>query len=328
MTHLYRIILFLSVFFIAIDAGYASVTEVSVIKSQDLPIYQQAYEGFKSVYTGKTREFDLKGDPDEAEKVVMAIKKDPPELILAIGLLAVRVARENFTQIPVIFCMVYDPARLSISGENITGVSLETYPSETFVRIKDFFPKAKRIGVLFDPKKTGRTVSQAISAAHKLGLSLITEEVHSAKLVPYSIRAIQNKIDLLWLIPDSTVVTAESLDFILLTALENNLPVISFTDDMVRRGAVMAISPDYRGVGEQAGHLAAEVLKGKKPGNMPVSFARRIRTLINPDAARKLGIKIKPESIYSLTYKIDLYSPSNNVRNIPENINPGDKIYE
>lgn len=328
MTPLYRILLFISVCFIAIDTCYASVTQVSVIMSQDLPVYQQAYEGFKGVYSGKIRVFNLKGDPDEADKVVMAIKEDPPELILAIGLLATRVARENFTQIPVIFCMVYDPVRLSVPGENITGVSLETYPSETFVRIKDFFPKAKRIGVLFDPKKTGRTVSQAISAAHKLGLSLITEEVNSAKLVPYAFRSIQNKIDLLWLIPDSTVVTAESMDFILLKALENRIPVISFTDDMVRRGAVMAISPDYRGVGEQAGLLAAEVLKGKSPGKIPVSFVSRIRTLINPDAARKLGIEIKRGSVYSLSYKIDLYSPSNNVRNLPENIDPGTKIYE
>ena len=306
---LYRIILFLCILFIGIDVCNASETEIAVIKSQDLPIYQQAYDGFKKVFSGKAREYDLKGNIDESDEVVITIKENPPDIILAIGLLAARVAKENFPQTPVIFCMVYDPLRLSLSGDNISGISLETPPSDTFQRIRDFFPQAKRVGVLFDPKKTGKMVNQAIGTAQKFGFSLVPEEVNSAKHLPDALRTLQNKIDLLWMIPDSTVVTAESGDFIFMTALQSNIPVISFSEDMVRKGAIIAIAPDYRAVGEQAGRMAIEVLKGKKAGKIPVSFANKIRTLVNPGLAKKIGIGINRESSRALSYQIEFYSP-------------------
>lgn len=328
MNKLYRIIFFLSVFFIGIDICYAGETEIAVIKSQNIPIYQQAYNGFKMIYSGKTREFDLKGNPDEADEVVIAIKENPPDMILAIGLLAARVAKESFSQTPVIFCMVYDPLRLSLSGDNISGISLETEPSDTFQRIKDFFPQARRVGVLFDPKKSGKMVNQAVGIAQKFGFSLITEEVNSAKLLPNALRALQSRIDLLWMIPDSTVVTAESMDFIFMTALQNNIPVISFSEDMVRKGAILAITPDYRAVGEQAGRMAAEVLKGKKAGKIPVSFANKIRTLVNPGLAKKIGRDINMDSSHLLSYQVEFYSYEKSVRNIPENKKIKNKVYE
>lgn len=325
----YRLILIISIVYFVASIGTALSAEIAVIKSQDLPIYQQALDGFKKIYRGKTREYDLKGRPDESAEIIMAIKRDPPDLILTIGLLAARMAKENFPQTPIVFCMVYDPVRLSLSGENITGVSLETNPMETLIRIKDFFPGLKRIGVLFDPVKSGKTVNQAMIAAQRSGLTLVTEEVTSGKQVPDALRVIQNKIDLLWMIPDSTVVTAESIDFIFLTALENNTPVISFSDEMVRKGAVMAILPDYRAVGEQAGRLVIDVLKGKSPAKIPVSFAEKIRTLLNPGIAKKMGIELNKDHVRSSkSYKIESYTPEKNVSNLQRQLNKKKNNYE
>lgn len=328
MNHKFRIILIFFIFYFAVSAGTALCYEIAVIKSQELPIYQQALDGFKKIYQGKISEYDLKGRPDESADIIIALKKDPPDLILSIGLYAARMAKENFPQTPVVYCMVYDPVRLSLSGENITGVSLETNPMDTFERIKDFIPSTKRIGVIFDPVKSAKTLNQAMIAAHRSGLTLIAEEVSSEKQIPDALRAIQNKIDLLWIIPDSTVVTAESIDFIFLTALENNTPVISFSDEMVRKGAVMAILPDYRSVGEQAGRMAIDILRGKKPAKIPVSNAEKIRTLINPGIAKKIGIEINTAHVRSSKpYRIELYTPPKNVGNIQHQLKTK-KIYE
>ncbi|MBI5192072.1 MAG: ABC transporter substrate-binding protein [Nitrospirae bacterium] len=328
MNNKLRIILIFSVFYFAVSVGTAFCSEIAVIKSQDLPIYQQALDGFKKIYRGKVSEYDLKGRPDESADIIIALKKDPPDLILTIGLYAARMAKENFSQTPVVYCMVYDPLRLSLSGGNITGVSLETNPMDTFMRIKDFFPSSKRIGVLFDPVKSGKTVNQAMIAAQRSGLTLIAEEVTSEKQIPDALRAIQHKIDLLWMIPDSTVVTAESIDFIFLTALENNTPVISFSDEMVRKGAVMAILPDYHSVGEQAGRLAIDILRGKSPAKIPVTLSEKIRTLINPGIAKKIGIEINADHVRSTkSYRIELYTPETNVGKIQRQSNTK-KIYE
>ena len=131
--------------------------EVTVIKSQDLSIYQEALDGFKEVYKGEMEEFDLKGDREETKEVVAYLKKVPPKIILAVGLLAARVAQEEFPEIPIIFCMVLNPERFFLSAKNMTGVSLNVPLSVVFQKIGEMFPSRKKLGVLFDPKKTGRS---------------------------------------------------------------------------------------------------------------------------------------------------------------------------
>ena len=72
--------------------------EVSIITSQDLPIYEQAYEGFNHIYKGETIRYDLKGNLRESDKIIRKISDEPPDLIVAIGLLAATVAKENFSK--------------------------------------------------------------------------------------------------------------------------------------------------------------------------------------------------------------------------------------
>lgn len=297
-------ILFFFIFILLIllpVASKPSAEELTVIKSQDLPIYQQALEGFKKVYKGRLREFDLKGDPQEAEKIIKELNKHPTDLIIAIGLLASRVAKEDIKQTPIIFCMVFDPERFSLSNskEKITGVTLEIPLHDLFSRIRDLFPEIKKIGVLYDPKKSRRMISQAKDAAGPLGFSLLAAEVHSEKGLPAAFRGLLGKIDLLWMIPDSTVVTPESLDFILLTSFENNLPIITFSDDLVKRGAVAAFSPDYQAIGEEAGHLALRVLGGEDPSRIPIRQAPKIRLSVNLKTTKKMGIQFNSKVIQS-----------------------------
>ncbi|MFQ5779424.1 MAG: ABC transporter substrate-binding protein [Nitrospiria bacterium] len=283
------------VLFSCLDASQVDGAEIGLLKSQDLPIYREALEGIKKVYRGDLREFDLKADPQESQRVVMALKRDPPDLILTIGLWATRVAKENFQQTPIIFSMVFDPDRFSLSGENITGVTLEVSASEVFSRIRDLFPEVKRIGVLYNPKKTGERIEQAEKAARVLGVSLISVPVRSEKDVPEGLRTLQPQIDLLWLVPDSTVVTPESVDFLLLTSFENNIPIVTFSDGFVRRGAAASFSPDYRAVGEQSARLALSVLQGENPVRLSIRPTEKIRLSFNVKIVKKMGIRFNPK---------------------------------
>ena len=98
--------------------------EIAVLRSQDLPIYQQALDGFQDVYEGEITEYSLQGNPQEAEKIVLSIKKQKPDVVLAIGLLAARAAKEYIEDTPIIFCMVLSPERYSLRGRYITGALL------------------------------------------------------------------------------------------------------------------------------------------------------------------------------------------------------------
>jgi len=279
------------VLFSSLNASQVEGADIALLKSQDLPTYREAVEGIKKVYGEDLREFDLKADLQESERVVMALKKDPPDLILTIGLWATRIAKKNFQQIPIIFSMVFDPARFSISGENITGVTLQVSTSEVLSRIRDLFPEVKKIGVLYNPKKTGEQIQKAQKAAVALGVSLISVPTHSGKDVPENLRTLQPKIDLLWLVPDSTVVTPESVDFLLLTSFENNIPIVTFSDGFVRRGAAASFSADYQAVGEQSARLAMSILQGEDPAQLPIQSSEKIRLSFNLKIVKKMGVR-------------------------------------
>ena len=251
---------------------------------------------------------------EESGRVVREINRHPPDLILTVGLLATMAAKDNFQRTPIVYCMVFNPDRFSISGNNLTGVSLNISSFEAIRRLRELFPAANRIGILYDPAKSKRTVEKDMQIAHTWGFTLTTKEVSSIKEMPDAFREIQNEIDLLWLIPDSTVVTPESLEFIFLKSFENRIPVIAFSKELLSRGAVLTFSPDYHSVGVEAGQLANHILQGKSPADKPVSSVKKLHTSINLMVAKKLGIEIDREAMYSMRDQIEIFTPPMNTR--------------
>lgn len=300
--------------FVPFAEGYALGKEIAVVTSQELPIYLEAVAGIKSIYDGRIREYDLKGDLEEAGRIVREISRHPPDLIITVGLLATVVARDNFQRTPIVYCMVINPDRFSLSGNNLTGVSLNISSFEAIRRLRELFPEAKKIGILYDPAKTKKTVEKDMQIAQTWGFTLTTKEVSSIKEMPDAFREIQNEIDLLWLIPDSTVVTPESLEFIFLKSFENRIPVIAFSKELLSRGAVLTFTPDYHSIGVEAGQVAKQILQGKSPADKPVSSVQKLHTSINLMVAKKMGIKIDLEAMYSMRNQIEIFTPPMNTR--------------
>ncbi len=270
---------------------------ISVITSQDLPVYEQAYEGFINIYKGEIRRYDLQGSITESKNIIRKIREEPPDLIVAIGLLAAAVAKENFRKIPIIFCAVVGPERFSLTGDNITGVVLNVSVNETLSQIRNLLPDSRIMGVPYDPLKSRETIKEAEKFGKILGISLIPQKVSSERGLPSAMRSILQKSDLLWIIPDSTIVTPDSIDYILSNTLEEGIPVITFSEDLLKKGALVAISPDYAAIGEQAGHLVLSFLGGKSPGRLFIQPANKIRLIINQKMAKKLGLKLNIESV-------------------------------
>jgi len=284
-------------FFILLTPALLFGVEISIITSQELPIYEKTYEGFNNVYKGETRRYDLKGDLMESEKVVRQIKEQPPELIVAIGLLAATVAKENFRKTPIVFCSVFNPERYSLVGDYITGITLNTPVIETLSQIRNLFPDARKIGVLYDPRKNRRTLKQTENLGKTMGFSLIKQKVTSEMDLPNAIRSILVKADLLWIIPDSTILTSDAIDYILMNSFEDRIPIVTFSEDLVKKGALVAFSPDYVSIGEQAARLVLSILSGKKPDNLFIQPAEKNRLIINQKIANKLGLKLNTEAI-------------------------------
>ncbi|MGH7235103.1 MAG: ABC transporter substrate-binding protein, partial [Nitrospiraceae bacterium] len=153
------------------------------------------------------------------------------------------------------------------------------------------------LGVLYDPAKTASLIDEARSQAKRLGIELVARQVPSEKEVPAALRAILPQIEALWLVPDATVLTDESLSFILGTALDSNVPAIGFSNEFVRRGALLGLYVKYDDLGRQASRLAKKIFGGQDFSSIATIPTERLRLSLNLKTAKFLGISIPPDVV-------------------------------
>ena len=187
--------------------------------------------------------------------------------------------------------MVLNPETM-LPGENITGVSMNIPQEKQLTTLLKILPNLKNIGLLYDPERTGQLVKNAQDAAGKSGIKLIASEIHSSKDVSSLIINMQEKIDLFWMIPDLTVITPETVEFLLLFSLENQIPLLAFSDKYVELGALLSIGIDPFDIGRQAGEMAKMILAGTEIKNVKQVDARKPVISLNLKIARKLGMNI------------------------------------
>ncbi|WP_454063984.1 ABC transporter substrate-binding protein [Candidatus Nitrospira salsa] len=270
---------------------------VVIVQSSDIKSYDQTVKAFLKNISPTVRHVErlsLHGDLTHGEPIVKKVRSLQADIIVAVGLKAALVVRQGLPSIPSIFCMVLDPVKYNLTKSHMAGIALEIPFEDQIQSLQDVVPTVKRVGVIYNSQKTGRIVQKATSQANALGMELVSRMVSSEKDVPASLRAIVHNIDALWLLPDSTVVTPESFDFLLRTTLEANIPVIGFSSDLVRKGALLSVHFNYEDVGKQASRLAEKFLTGQKFTPGVVLSPEPLRLAINLKTANFLGITVAP----------------------------------
>ena len=287
-------LLLLTSFYISIvTAGEKTVT---IIQSQQIAAYNEAVKGFKEACRGKNiaikEIYDLKGDIEEGKKIVQDIKANKPNLILAVGVLAATLVKEQFPEIPIIFCMVVNHYRFNLQGNNITGISVEASVEDQFIILRNLLGAYKNLGVIYDITKTGKIISEAETIAKTLGFNLIKSEVTSEKEVIPVLENIIKKIEALWIIPDSTVITKNTLEAISRMALDHHIPTFCTSEAIVKTGALISISPDYTYTGLQAAQIAQILLNNPGTPSMGIKNPEKLRLTLNTQTAESVGINL------------------------------------
>ncbi len=276
----------------------AKENTVIIIQSQQIVAYNEAVKGFQEGCKGKNisirATYNLNGDAEEGKRIIQNIKgkKSKPDLILAVGILAATIVKDQFTNIPIIFCMVINHERFNLQGVNVTGISSEASVEDQFAVLKEFFGAHKNIGVIYDPTKTGKIISEATHIAKKFEFNLITKEVDSENKATSVLNTIIRKIDILWIIPDGTVITKNSLDTILKGTLKYNLPTFCTSSAIVKAGALMSVSTDYTHTGIQASEIAQTLLNSPKTTSLGVQQPEKLTLTLNTQTADMLGINL------------------------------------
>jgi putative tryptophan/tyrosine transport system substrate-binding protein len=268
-----------------------------VIKSQDLSAYNKVVKGFqdecfKNDITIKSI-YDLNGKMKIGQKIVRKVRKEKPDIILAIGVLAATVVKEKIEDIPIVFCMVINHARFQLMESNITGISTEIAIEDQLKGFQSILGAFKNLGVIYDPSKTGNIIANAENKIEDAGINLVKYEISDSKEVSEAMKNLIGKIDALWLLPDSTVVTKNSFGFIKSTALENRTPLLCTSDVFVKAGALASVSSNHKDIGKQAAGLARKILELSMPGSLGIVYPDRFKLTINTNTAEKLGLELK-----------------------------------
>jgi putative ABC transport system substrate-binding protein len=256
---------------------------------------------------GENADIDVKIAQEPANNTPIAQKfvADKKDMIIAIATpgaqAAVSATRE--TNIPVIFASVTDPLEAGLvdnmekPGGRVTGVC-DTHPEtmpKTAEFIHKYFPNVKKVGYLYNAGEANSVsaMKQIKKELEKYQVELVEATVANSSEVKQAAESLVGEADMFFYSRDNTI--ASALESVIQVADDNHIPFFAGDWDSVERGAFAAYGFDYYDVGYEAGEMAAEVLKGKNPGDIPVGFPQNVNLAINLDAANKQGVNVTEE---------------------------------
>jgi ABC-type uncharacterized transport system substrate-binding protein len=227
------------------------------------------------------------------------------DVLIAVTRNAAVAAQRATSTIPIVFIAVPDPlgsklvASLAQPGGNITGLTnlaVELVPKRLQV-LKEAIPSLSRVGLLVNasvPEAARRYIEIAQTAARPLGLTLQPVEIRTPEDIGPAFSIItQSRLQGICLTSDGLIyVEQERLSQL---ALDRNLPLIGYTRDMAKwTGMLMTYGPSNVALFKRAAYFVDKILKGAKPGDLPVEQPTVIELIVNLKTAKTLGLTIPP----------------------------------
>ena len=280
----------------------AAEYRIAAVLSSRLQPYVQALQGFrdtigaavpvrgpKSITYAEVKDYVLAEKPTQAS-LRREILANRPDLLVAIGTNALTFLKIKSADIPIVYLMVPYPAGIINSRTNITGVNLQISPARQLEALLAAAPDLKRLGLIYDPLRSGPLLKKIEAAARKKNITLIAKQARESSAVHGLLGEMADRIDCFWMLPDLTVVTPQTVEFILLFSLENRIPIFSFSAKYLNRGAAFALTFENYDLGRSAAEMAMKILAGHAVEAVPPREPREIRLRINHNVIKKLGI--------------------------------------
>jgi putative ABC transport system substrate-binding protein len=221
-----------------------------------------------------------------------------PEVIVTAGTQLVELLRRVTTTIPIVVTSTADPvangfaASLAHPGGNITGgANMNTDTVAKLVQIaRDLLPEAKRAAVLTtgDPMHP-RLLNSAIEAAMGLKLALVPVRAsRGAEMESAFAAARKEKCDLMIVLP-GTFSNAHAKRIGEL-GTQFRMPTVGPRQEFALTGALIAYGPNLERMYRRAAVYVDKILKGAKPGDLPIEQPTKFDLVINRRTARALGV--------------------------------------
>jgi len=247
------------------------------------------------------RERSAQGDMTSMGAVFDAAATEGTDLYLSLSTPALQTAVRKVTKQPVVFTFVTDPMAAGAADSfekhrpNFTGISTLAPAEDMMEVLTTYFPNWKRIGTLYCPAEINSVVNMKhlTDVAAQYGITVETVAADTSADVQNAARSLASKnIDALVQISDN--LSAAGFIAIAQAAKGRHLPVFAFQSPLTSQGAALAMSMDYHQAGVDAAALAARVMRGDNPGDIPISLPSKKVLYLNLSNAKDAGITFPP----------------------------------
>jgi putative ABC transport system substrate-binding protein len=243
------------------------------------------------------------GSIDRAMEIAAEFVRQKVDIIVSHGDAQVAAAKRATAVIPIVFAAMGDPigfglvASFARPGGNVTGLSL-MLPDTAGKRLellRELIPNLRRLAIIANVTNSSvvRERGAVESAAHTLGLEIITSEIRSAENIAAAVDQIGGRAEALYVCLDPLVTSiAARLNGLALAA---RLPVVWSLRDFSEGGGLISYGPDYPDMYRRSAELVDKILRGAKPADIPVEQPTKFNLVVNLNTAKALGLTI-PES--------------------------------
>jgi putative tryptophan/tyrosine transport system substrate-binding protein len=276
--------------------------------TSDTPADQGFRQGLRDLgyVEGQTIVLDYRwaeGKPERYPALVSDLLRMPPDVILLMSQSALPALRATRSTIPVVAATMSDPVReglaasLARPGGNITGLTLvsDDILAKRLQILKEAMPSASRIALLHNPRPNAASPAIYETAATTLGVRLQVLETRGRADIERVFAAMgRDRVQAVLLTQD--ILFVEEGRRIGELALKHRLPTMSGETGYAVGGGLMNYGPSLVDNFRRAAVFVDKILKGAKPGDLPIEQPTKFEFVINLKTAKALGLTI-PESV-------------------------------
>jgi putative ABC transport system substrate-binding protein len=268
---------------------------------------------------GRNLRMDLRwagGDINRMRALARELVGLQPDIIVPYGTPATAAVQGETRTIPIVFASVADPvasgivARLDRPNGNITGFGIlePSLGGKWLELLSEIAPGLNRVALIFNPDTS--TASAYMPSLETVAQSLkvvpIIAHVHSDAEIEAAIVALgREPRGGLVVMPDAF--TDVHREAIILAAARNNVPTVYHLSTFVRDGGLLSYGPDRVDSFRRAATYVDRILRGEKPGDLPVQFPSpsKFETVVNLKTAKTLGLAVPPSILLRATEVIE-----------------------
>ena len=243
------------------------------------------------------------GDWDRLPAVEEEILQLKPHVIYAFATLEAVAARKATSTIPIVCAALADAVHLGLiasearPGGNVTGIEpyVAGLPAKLIELAREIVPRASTVGLLTnskDPKGAAQT-PELEAAGQAAGLTIVAADANRPEDIEDALRGLANKgVDVTIVLQTGLFVVNSPQ--IAASALAMRVPTVYGYREQVIAGGLISYGVDLRWCYHRSAYFVDKVLRGARPGDLPIEFPTQFPLTVNIKTAKELGLTIPP----------------------------------